>query len=61
MILMWEDNKGSTFSLEEALLWTCILTRKGCLKLKCLISGFVSYNYAVILCQNMIVDGLQLC
>ncbi len=40
---MLEDNRGWTFSLEEALLWiyTGILARSDRLKLKCLYDGFV--------------------
>ncbi len=47
-ILMWEDNKGWTFSLEEEYygLWTHILAGSSGLKLKHINDGFVSYKHA---------------
>ncbi len=43
-----------TFSLEEAWLWIM-----DCLKLKCLIGGFVSYKHAAF--HKMLTDGLESC
>ncbi len=43
-----------TFSLEEARLWIM-----DCLKLKCLIGGFVSYKHAAF--HKMLTDGLESC
>ncbi len=62
VILMWEDIRGWTFSLKEALyeLWTCILIRSDGLKLKCLNEGFVSYKHSFFL-HKMLTDGLDLC
>ncbi len=50
---MREDNRGWTFSLDEALLWIidsyCSLDRSNGLKFKHLNNGFVSVDYLWII------------
>ncbi len=60
-ILMWKDNRGWTFSLEEALLWITdlYLSRRNSLNLKCCNDGFVSYKH-IFLLQKTLIDELKL-
>ncbi len=59
-ILMWEDNRRWSCSLEEVLLWIMdnFLARSNSLKLKHLNDGFVSYKRANF---HLLTDGLEWC
>ncbi len=50
------DNRRSSFSLEEALLWiieSCILSRSEGLEIKHLFDGFVSYTTQLFTSQDV--------
>ncbi len=53
-ILMWEDNRGWNFSLEQVLLW--IMDRSDDLKSKCLHDGCFLQTQSLSLCRCYLMD-----